>query len=152
METSVISYLANRPGRDLIVAAHQELTREWWESSRQQFDLCISGLVFEEAARGDAEAARRRLEYLDGLIEIAVTDDARRVAEKLLQAGALPITALYDALHIAVCAVNGVDILLTWNCKHIANAVMLGVIEETCLVAGYVAPRVCTPIELGGVS
>jgi predicted nucleic acid-binding protein len=109
-------------------------------------------LVFEEAARGDAEASRKRLEYLDGLAEVAVTDDARDLAEKLLKANALPAVALYDALHIAVCAVNGVDILLTWNCKRIANAIMLGVIEKTCSDAGYVAPRVCTPIELGGVS
>lgn len=151
VETSVISYLTARPSRDLIVAAHQELTREWWQSASENFDLLISEFVYEEAARGDAVAAKERLSLLESLSEISVDDRCQELALALLTRGALPRHALYDALHVAVCAINQVDILVTWNCKHIANVTMYNLFDEVCRQAGYVAPRICTPVELWGM-
>ena len=151
VETSVISYLTAKPSRDLIVAAHQELTREWWESGTHEFELCVSEVVLDEASRGNTEAARLRLGQLEGLSELPVSQESVDLAEALLKAGALPQQAYADALHVAVCAVHGIDILVTWNCKHIANVIMFSVIDKTCRNRGFEPPRICTPIELWGM-
>jgi len=115
---------------------------------RLDFEIFISGFVLEEATRGDIDAAKRRTDVLAELDELLTTDEVERLAEVFLIEGALPIQARYDALHIAVAAVNGVDYLLTWNCKHIANVEKLSHIEALCRVEGYEPPRVCTPFEL----
>lgn len=151
VETSVISYLVARPSRDLIIAGQQELTRSWWESGASQFELCYSEIVWEEAARGDLVAAEKRLASFSGMTEIPVTEMAIGLAEKLLNAGALPAQAIADALHVAVCTANGIDILVSWNCKHIANVTMQSVIEHVCREAGFDPPRICTPVELWGM-
>ena len=149
IETSVISYLAARPSRDLIVAAHQQISQEWW-LVRHEWELSISALVISESRAGDANAARRRLELLDGLPTLHLTNDALELAQRLLAGAALPERAKEDALHIAVAAVHGADYLLTWNCKHIANASKRPLIETICEAAGYQPPIICTPEELLG--
>ena len=147
LETTVVSHLAARPRRDLRVAAHQQATSEWWTRRRGDFDLFASQLVVEEASAGDEEAARR-LEYLKGVPLLDLTDQSLALAEKLLADDVVPTEAEQDALHIAVAAVHGMDYLLTWNCRHIANATMRGQIERTCVEAGCDAPVICTPEEL----
>ena len=149
VETSVISYLAARPSRDLIVAAHQQISHEWW-SVRHEWELSISALVISESSAGDADAAKRRLELLDGLPTLHLTNDALELAQRLLASAALPEKAKEDALHIALAAVHGTDYLLTWNCKHIANAGKRPLIETVCETAGYRPPVICTPEELLG--
>lgn len=149
IETSVISYLAARPSRDLIVAAHQQISQEWW-LVRHEWELSISALVISESRAGDANAARRRLELLNGLPTLHLTNDALELAQRLLAGAALPERAKEDALHIAVAAVHGADYLLTWNCKHIANASKRPLIETICEAAGYRPPIICTPEELLG--
>jgi len=148
IETSVISYLASRPARDLIVAAHQALTREWWEQRSGRFELVISQLVEQEAGAGDPDASRSRLAAIDGIAILALSDDAVAVAELLATNGPIPHEAAADALHIAVAAVNGVDYLLTWNCKHLANASLRVQIAAFLEDAGYAGPVICTPEEL----
>jgi hypothetical protein len=148
LETTVVSYLAARPSRDLRVAAHQQATSEWWTRRRDDFDLFASQLVVEEASAGDAEAALRRLGYLAGVPLLDLTDRSLALAEKLLTDAAVPAEAEQDALHIAVAAVHGMDYLLTWNCRHIANATMRGQIEGACVESGCDAPVICTPEEL----
>ncbi len=149
LETSVISYLAARPSRDLIVAAHQQITAEWWEV-RDTWALSISALVVSEAGSGDGEAAGRRLALLHGLPLLTLNDAALDLTEQLLAKAALPPKAREDALHIAMAAVHGIDYLLTWNCKHIANAVKRPIIEAVCETSGYRPPMICTPEELLG--
>jgi hypothetical protein len=149
LETSLISYLAARPSRDLIVAGHQQISQEWWDL-RQDWDLSISALVVAEARSGDDEAARRRLDLLEGLPILHVSDDAIDLAERLVAGAALPEKAKEDALHIAVAAVHGIQYLLTWNCKHIANASKRPAIEALCRASGYEPPVICTPEELLG--
>ena len=121
LETTIPSYLTARPSRDLLRAAHQGITREWWEDHRGRFDLFASRVVVEEAGRGNPDAARRRLDALDGLPLLEMTEEAFELAQSLLETGVLPRKARIDALHIAVAAVHGMDILLTWNCKHLAG-------------------------------
>lgn len=112
LETSIISYLAARPSRDLIVAAHQQISQDWWDH-RQSWSLSISALVISESRAGDAEAARRRLALLEGLPLLRLNDAAIDLAERLLARAALPAKAKDDALHIAIAAVHGADYLLT---------------------------------------
>jgi predicted nucleic acid-binding protein len=150
LETTIISYLTAHPSRDLIVAAHQQLTHQWWENRRADFELYASQLVVQESSAGDAAMAKRRLEILDPLPLLTVTQDAVDLARALTVRGPLPKKAALDALHIAVAAVHGTDFLLTWNCKHIANAQMQTAVAAKCRAAGYEPPVICTPEELMG--
>ena len=148
IETTIPSYLTAWRSPELIMAANQETTRSWWDVSRPHFELFISQVVLEEASAGDEEAAKRRLSIIEGLPELDVSVEAEELATLLLAQSALPEKAKTDALHIAVATVHGIEYLLTWNCKHIANAVMRPKIEETCKTAGYEPPVICTPLEL----
>jgi predicted nucleic acid-binding protein len=148
VETSVISYLTARPSRDVISLGHQQLTREWWDRAGLEFELYASRLVVAEAQLGDPVAAAARLVVLEPITLLAETPESRTLARKLLAAGGLPSKAASDALHIGVAAVHGMDYLVTWNCKHIANARMLRFVTETCRAAGWEAPVICTPGEL----
>jgi len=152
LETTIASYLASRPSRDLVIAARQELTREWWEDRRSQYALYVSQVVIDEAGDGDPEAAIKRLGYLEGIELLETTDSAVALAEALLQEGAVPEKAADDALHIAIATVHEMDILLTWNCRHIANADTLGAIGKLIRKLGYEPPVICTPDELTGGS
>ena len=106
LETTIPSYLTAWPSRDLVKAAHQQVTREWWQN-RARFDLYISQLVLREAGGGDAEAARLRLEALRGIPVLALSPAASALAQQLVQQGPLPENAVADALHIAIAVVNG---------------------------------------------
>jgi hypothetical protein len=149
LETSVVSYLASRPSRDLIVAANQQITLEWWQVHRQNFDLFISQLVVQEASAGDEHAAEQR-QAIGDIPLLTLNEEAVAFAEKLVREGPMPRKAVEDALHIAVAALNGMDYLLTWNFKHIANATMRYKIERICRLTGYEPPIICTPQELLG--
>lgn len=122
LETTIASYLTARTSRDLIVAAHQELTFEWWDQHRHSFDLFVSGLVLEEAASGDPEMAARRLAELRGIPVLGLDEEARALAKRFLESGLMPSKAVGDAIHVALATLHGMDYLLTWNCRHIANA------------------------------
>jgi len=148
IETTIPSYLTAWRSPELVMAANQEATRNWWDTSRPRFDLFISAIVSLEVAGGDPEAATRRVAAIEGLPELDLSEEVERLAERLLAGAALPGGAKTDALHIAVATVHGIDYLLTWNCKHIANAVMRPTIEAICRAAGYEPPVICTPLEL----
>ena len=150
LETSVVSYLTNRPSRDLIVAGHQLSTREWWETQRQSYELYVSELVIAEASRGHEEAAQKRLALLDGIALLRISEDVVALAQALVDHHAIPEVANADAVHVAAAAVNGIHYLLTWNCKHIANAERFDAIATVCLENGYKPPIICTPDELAG--
>ncbi len=148
LETSVISYATSRASGDVVVTARQQITREWLVRGGQAYDLFVSQLVVREASLGDQAAARERMALLKDIPSLAVSDAVGDLAERLVERGAVPRRAAEDAIHIAVAAVHGMDFLLTWNCKHIANAIMRGTIEKVCREAGYEPPVICTPEEL----
>ena len=148
VETSVVSYLTARPSRDVVVAAYQEITREWWRSAADRFVLYISELVVAEAGAGDADAARARLEVVDTIALVDATEESADLTRKLLDLDAVPREAADDAAHIAIAVTNGVDYLVTWNFRHIANAAMRARIEDVCRRSGYRPPVICTPNEL----
>ena len=150
LETTIPSYLTARPSRDLIRAANQLVTREWWDLRRGVFDLYISQIVLEEAAAGDPAAAALRLELIGGVTVLKLSPEAFVLAEELTRAIPLPPKAAVDALHIAIGVVNGINYILTWNCRHIANAVHRSRIEAICRSSGWDAPVICTPDVLLG--
>jgi hypothetical protein len=151
IETSVISYLTARRSRDLIVAANQAITQEWWDNKRQFFELFISEFVLDEIAMGDPKIAASRLLVVDGICELYTSQQVEMLAALLLKRVALPVTEKMDALHIAIATIHGMDYLLTWNCKHLANATKQSIISSTCKSIGYESPIICTPLQLIGV-
>jgi hypothetical protein len=148
LETTVPSYLTAWTSRDLVMAAHQQITREWWDNRRSNFDLFVSQLVLQEAAVGDPAAAARRLELIRDIPALQINDVADDLAEELVRQIPLPARAALDELHIAVAAVNGMNFLLTWNCKHLANAVYQPRIASICRGLGFEPPVICTPEAL----
>ena len=124
-----------------------EITREWWER-RDRFDLFVSEAVLEESARGDADAAVRRLAVPGGMAVLDIGPEVSSLAERLLQMRIMPAKAAVDAVHIATAVINGMDYLLTWNWTHIANAAVRSKIENACRQMGFHPPIICTPDEL----
>jgi hypothetical protein len=150
LETTFISYLVSRPSRDLLVAAHQQATHDWWIERRQQFECYISQVVLDEARAGDPDEAAKRMAKISGLPVLEVTEEAEWLTTAILSSGAVPPQAVRDAAHIAVAVVHDLDYLLTWNCKHLANAQIMRRIAAACNREGYSMPLICTPEELTG--
>jgi len=150
LETTFISYLVARPSRDVIVAGHQQTTQEWWANRRSQFECSVSQVVIDEASVGDPTEVQKRLAIIGGLPTLALTDEANALTQAIMAAGILPPQVLRDAAHVAVAAVHGVDYLLTWNCKHLANAQIARRIAVVCEKLLHKMPIICTPDELMG--
>jgi len=148
IETSVISYLTARPCNDLRAMANQNVTIEWWETQRRNYDVFISEFVIAEASLGHPDAINRRIEVISDLMELQATEEVRILGQELIRCHALPANAEIDAYHVAIATVNGIEYLLTWNCTHIANAHTRPKIEATCRALGYEPPIICTPQEL----
>lgn len=151
LETTIPSYLTAWRSSELVMAARQQITRESWDNRRHDFELFISQLVIDEASAGDALAAARRLEVLEGIVLLEFGDDANALSKLLVRELSLPPRAESDAVHIALAVVNGMDYLLTWNCTHIANATLRSRIEGACRAFEYRMPVICTPEELMAV-
>lgn len=150
IETSVISYLMSLPSRDIITAARQQVTRDWWKEFRHQFEIYISALVLEEAKGGDPSAANKRLDALDGIPILKITDEAEKLATGLVKSDLVSKRHSEDALHIALATVNGMDFLLTWNFNHINNAIIKKGIATVAKKYGLECPIICSPEELIG--
>ncbi|MEO8271188.1 MAG: PIN domain-containing protein [Aureliella sp.] len=150
IETSIVSYAAARPSRDIQNAALQQQARDWWKLERQKFDLVTSQLTLNEASAGDASAAADRLRLLDGLTLLDINSDVQTLAATLLSAHTMPQKAAADALHVAAAAIGGVKYLLTLNCKHIANAYELPRVYQILAREGFSGMLICTPAEFLG--
>jgi len=148
LETTIPSLLTAWPSRDLLVAGQQQATREWWDERRHRYDLFVSVLVMMEAERGDAVAAQERLAKLKDCQILPYPREAEELTRALLSTRLIPAKAETDAAHVATAAVHGMDFLLTWNCRHIANAVIVEQLRAVCLREGFPAPVICTPYEL----
>ena len=150
LESTFISLLVGDPSRDLATAANQQATRDWWSRRRQEFTCIASGEVLRESARGDREQVRRRLEVLSSLPMVETPAEAERLAGAFMATGALPSRAQSDAAHLAIATAVNADFLLTWNCRHLANAQILRQLEREAEKHGWKLPKVCTPPELMG--
>ena len=148
IETTVVSYYTGRVSRDLRLAGHQEATRELWPRFASEFKTYISALVREEAARGDPEQARERLQAIEQFVMLDVDEEARALTQQILSGKAIPEEYPEDALHIAIAAVNGIQILVTWNFAHLNNPFTRMMVRQVVENAGYECPEICSPDEL----
>lgn len=150
IETSVIIYLTARISRDIITAAHQQVTQEWWDFRRKDFDLYVSQLVIKEAGRGDKAVSEKRLSILKDIPLLQLNDEITDFAKKIISARIIPEKYAEDSIHIAITTIHNIDYLITWNCRHIANAEIRRNISKLCDQSGYDIPIICTPEELMG--
>ena len=148
VETTIISYLTAKPSRDLIVAAHQQITSEWWASVRPEVECFISAFVIDEAARGNDEYARKRLDAIANLSILQVNEEVEVLAREYFAALKIPEKSKIDAFHLAIAAWHKMDYVLSWNCKHIASARVQKMLQDTNARLGVYTPIVCTPEEL----
>ena len=148
IETSIVSHLRQRPSTQVVMAARQLLTHQWWDGERGNYELVTSQYVIDEASAGDAVLAAQRLESLEGIPLLPLDPEIAGIAQEILSRAILPPKASIDALHIAAVAHHRIQYLLTWNCRHIANARILPRIREALTALGIPVPVICTPEEM----
>jgi predicted nucleic acid-binding protein len=150
IESTIPSYVVARPARDLIQAAHQQLSKDWWDLEREKHELFTSQVVLDEIACGEAAMARKRLDLMANVPILPVNSEAEALTQAILDSGLLPVGADRDAAHIALATVYDLDILLNWNCRHISNAAIQSRLRDIAARAGFNLPVLCTPAELTG--
>ena len=150
IETTIVSYLVANRSADPLLAAHQQLTRQWWQNERMRYGCVTSQEVIREAGMGDADMSRRRLEALASLTLIGVDESARGLTRELLATGILPAPAGSDALHAVVASLHRINLLLTWNCRHLVNPHITRKLRAFMGRHELVLPEICTPVELMG--
>ena len=150
LETTIPSYLASWPSRDVVVAGKQEVTREWWKQRRNKFELFVSPYVLEEVSAGDLGASERRMELIQNIPILSIDDTVLELTEAILIEKVIPQKSAADASHIAIATRHGMDFLMTWNCAHIANAEIMRIVKGVMEKAGYELPLICTPNEQMG--
>lgn len=148
IETSVVSYYTARASRDIVVAGHQQATQELWGRFGIEYEPCVSAIVVKEAGGGDPERADERLRAIASFPALDVDEEAGGLAAKILAGGAIPQEYPEDALHVAVAAVNGLEILLTWNFTHLNNPFTRMMLRQVIENEGYHSPEICSPDEL----
>lgn len=148
IETSIVSYLRQRPSSQVVMAARQLLTHQWWNEERGKYELVTSQYVIDEVSDGDPVLAAQRLESLDGIPLLPLDPQIGVIANAIMSRAILPPKASIDALHIALVAHHRIEYLLTWNCRHIANGKILPRIHDVLTELGIPIPIICTPEEM----
>lgn len=148
IETTVVSYLTAKPSRDIMIAGHQEATRELWAKLFSVYETYVSALVFEEAGRGDPDQAQMRLSAIAKFPMLDIDEEAQSLAEKIIAKKGVPSEYPEDALHIAVAAVNGLEVIITWNFAHLNNPFTRKNVRKIVEAEGYSCPEICSPEEL----
>lgn len=148
IETTVISYLTARRSRDLVIAAHQEITEEWWQDLLPSFEAFVSPVVLAEISRGDERQVQARLEAVAAFDILEVSLEVEGLAATYMEVLQIPPKAEADALHLALAAWHGLDFMVTWNCKHLANGFIRRKAEGINEQQGIRSPTICTPEEL----
>ena len=148
LETTIPSYLAAHPSRDLIMAAHQQITHDWWLNAKDRFDLYISDAVLNEIRGGDHDAAARRLAIVNGLPVLQLSDDVRNLVHEYDQRLGLVGRARADLPHFAFAVAYQMDYLVTWNCRHIANGEVIRRLLDANAELQRPTPLLVTPEEI----
>ena len=144
LETTIPSYLTARTSSNLIIAGRQAITHEFWESERHKYNLYVSDYVLGECVRGDTDAAKRRLNLIDGIELLKSTSDVDPLADIYMRLLSIPKKNRIDALHLAICCLNEINILLSWNCSHLGIDSMLKV-QKYNDANKLLTPRMITP-------
>lgn len=150
IETSIIGYLCQKPSSQVVTAARQLLTHRWWSEERSNYELVVSQYVVDEVSAGNTALAADRLLVLNDFPVLPNSPEIPQIANEIMSRAILPPKAQVDALHIAAVAHHRIQYLLTWNCKHIANAKILPRIHNLLSELNIPIPIICTPDELLG--
>jgi len=148
IETTIPSYLVSKPSRDVVMLANQQITKEWWENERKKFELFISESVLDEIMQGNKELAAKRLESIQGIKELALDVSILKLAREFQRVLSLPEKVFRDAIHLACTSAFNIDFLLTWNCKHLANADLVFMLNKIYSNTSVHIPVICTPSQL----
>ena len=148
IESTVISYLIARPSRDLIVAGHQQLTREWWDFALPKLDPFISQFVINEISLGDPVASKSRIKIASDFPLLEMKPGIASLADQYFRAIRIPEKAKSDAFHLAIAAWHGLDYMVSWNCTHIASGRVRAIVEQINAKNNFATPTICTPEEL----
>ena len=148
IETTIPSYLAAHPSRDLVMAAHQQITHDWWRNAQERFDLYISEAVLNEIRSGDPDAAVRRLAIVNGLPVLQLNDDVRNLVHEYDRRLPLVGRARADLPHFAFAVGYQMDYLVTWNCRHIANGEVIRRLLDANAELQRATPLLITPEEI----
>ncbi|RJP33294.1 MAG: PIN domain-containing protein [Candidatus Omnitrophota bacterium] len=149
IETSVVSYYVSKPSKNIIIAGHQVSTIDFWDLLGD-FDVYISDVVIQEASQGDACQARKRLDALANFPVLEIDDEVKALVKALLNGKSIAKEYPEDALHIAVAAKHGIDVIVTWNYKHINNPFTRMMVRQVIENEGFACPEICSPNELLG--
>jgi predicted nucleic acid-binding protein len=148
LETSVVSYYTARPSRDVVVLAHHEITRQWWEKALNEYEIFISQAVIDEVREGDPEASEERLKAIADFKHLEINSKVGEMTDIYIAKLEIPPKEVGDAVHIAIASIHEVDYLVTWNCSHIANGAIIKKLAEINTGYGVHTPVLCTPEEL----
>ena len=148
IETTIVSYYTARPSRDLMIAGHQEATRDLWPEPSTKYETYISALVYEEASKGNPDQAKMRLEVIKPFPMLDIDDEVRSLAGNIITGRGIPANYPEDALHIAVATVNNIDVVVTWSFAHLNNPFTRRAIRQIVENEGYLCPEICSPDEL----
>jgi predicted nucleic acid-binding protein len=148
IETTVISYYTAQMSRDLIIAGHQQITREWWDNQLNKFTPYISELVFEEISRGDQNSAQKRIKSVEEFAYLEINSDVLKLAKIYFEALDLPGKSRLDSLHLALAVQHGIEYLVSWNFVHIVGARPREIIDKINYKMGIKSSTLCTPEEL----
>jgi len=149
LETSVVSYFVSQPSKNIIIAGRQAVTKDMWNMI-DNYDVFISDIVIQESSRGDMTLAKLRLDAVETFNILKIDDETKELAKLLVQKKAIPIKCPEDALHISIAAVNGIDVVVTWNFKHLNNPLTRIRIRKVIERNGYTCPEICSPDEFLG--
>ncbi len=148
VETTVIGNIAGRLHPDPVIAAHQQITRNWWAIAPRRCRLFTSQIALDECGSGDPDAAGERLDIIRPVELLDTTDEAKALARALMDRLAVPASQPRNALHVSIAAVHSVEFIVTWNFKHILNPHLQAKIADVCRDEGYRPPVICTPQQL----
>ncbi|MEK6556766.1 MAG: type II toxin-antitoxin system VapC family toxin [Candidatus Margulisiibacteriota bacterium] len=148
IESTIPSYLVGRSSRDIIVLAHQDITQTWWVKCRHKFDLFVSPAVVKEVSDGDSTLSEKRLELIENITMLDFHEDIEKLAMQYFSKFSIPQKSVLDVFHIAYAVFHKIDFLLTWNCKHLANANIIQSLYRLNDRLGHTTPVICTPEEL----
>lgn len=151
IEASVVSYLVARPSKDPMTSFRQVITEDWWYEELPKLDGQISRYVIEEATRGDAKLAQKRLAFLDEFNCLNYIPQIDQLANLYLKETGLPEKCRLDCQHMATASIYGIKYFASWNCKHIVNGVIIDKIQIVNDALGISTPNIRTPEELYGV-
>ena len=148
LETSIICHLTDPPSPNPITRACQQLTQLWWSTRCDPAQTFISDFVQEEIEAGDPLRAMQRIAAAQHLVSLQKHEKIESIEELLISGGGLSAKAGWATSHIACAAFRHCEVLLTWDCTHIANAQKLRLLRMLVNDGEYLLPDLVTPFEL----